>query len=76
LGINSTQPDPKRRQTFSNYFREIRIGIGLMVQSDKKNDQIKSLRRYQIRSLIKYQSPIRTLTAVLDRQGAGILIQL
>jgi hypothetical protein len=45
-----------------------------MVQSDKKNDQIRSLRRYQIRSLVKDQSPIRTLTAVLDRQGAGILI--
>jgi len=45
-----------------------------MVQSDKKNDQIRSLKRYQIRSLIKGQSPIRTLTAVLDRQGAGILI--
>jgi hypothetical protein len=41
-----------------------------MVQSDKKNDQIRSLRRYQIRSLIKGQSPIRTLTTVLDRQGA------
>jgi hypothetical protein len=45
-----------------------------MIQSDKKNDQIRSLRRYQIRSLIKDQSPIRTLTAVLDRQGAGIPI--
>jgi hypothetical protein len=37
-----------------------------MVQSDKKNDQIRSLRRYQIRSLIKDQSPIRTLTLILD----------
>jgi hypothetical protein len=45
-----------------------------MVKSDKKNDQIKSLRRYQIRSLIKDQSQIRTLTAVLHRQGAGIPI--
>jgi hypothetical protein len=43
-----------------------RIGIGLMVQSDKKNDQIRSLRRYQIRSLIKDHSPIRTLTSILD----------
>jgi hypothetical protein len=32
--------------------------------------------RDQIRSLIKNQSPIRTLTAVLDQQGAGILIQV
>jgi hypothetical protein len=47
-----------------------------MVQSDKKNDQIRSLRRYQIRSLIKDQSPIRTLTPVLDQQGVGILIQV
>jgi hypothetical protein len=47
-----------------------------MVQSDKKNDQIRSLRRYQIRSLIKDQSPIRTLTPVLDQQGVKILIQV
>jgi hypothetical protein len=39
-----------------------------MVQSDKKNDQIKSLRIYQIKSLIKDKSPIRTLTPVLDQQ--------
>jgi len=39
-----------------------------MVQSDNKNDQI--------RSLIKDQSPIRTLSPILDQQGAAILIQV
>jgi hypothetical protein len=47
-----------------------------MVQSDKKNNQFKSLIRYQIRSLIKDRSLIKTLTPVLDQQGAGILIQI
>jgi len=43
-----------------------RIGIGIMVQSDKKYDQIRNLRKYHIRSLIKDQNPIRTLTLILD----------
>jgi HD superfamily phosphohydrolase YqeK len=52
------------------------------VQTDKNNDHIISLRRYQIRSLRRYQIrslrryQIRILTAVLDQQGAGVLIQV
>jgi uncharacterized membrane protein YgaE (UPF0421/DUF939 family) len=46
------------------------------VQTDKNNDHIRNLRRYHIRSLINDQIPIRTLTAVLDQQGAGVLIQV
>jgi len=63
LGINPTQPDPKRRFESQIRSKQIRIMI------------ISSLRRYQIRSLIKDQSPIRTLTAVLD-QLVGVLIQV
>jgi hypothetical protein len=46
-----------------------------MVQSDKKNDQIRSLIRYQIRSLKNEKKFKLELTPVLDQQGVEILIQ-
>jgi hypothetical protein len=47
-----------------------------MVQLDQKSNKRSDKKNDEIRSLIKDQSPIRTLKAVLDQQGAGILIQV